>query len=564
MFKPKLFTALQGYNFATFRSDLFAGVTVGVVALPLAMAFAIASGVGPERGLYTAIVAGFLISLLGGSRVQIGGPTGAFIVLVSAIMAEHGYEGLVVCTLMAGIMLMIMGVARMGALIKFIPFPVTTGFTTGIAVVIFSTQVKDLLGLQIEHVPAEFIPKWVAYFQHFADLNPAATTIGLLTIGTIIIARRFFPSIPAMILGMVVTTAITTYLGLDIETIGSRYGKLPRQLPIPDFSVFDFAKMQDMVSPAFTVAILAAIESLLSATVADGMTGGRHRSNTELIAQGIANIGSAIFGGIPATGAIARTATNVKAGGKTPVAGMIHAITLALLLVFLAPMAKLIPLSCLAGILVVVSYNMSEMDHCLDIFKAPRSDVVVLLATFLLTVLVDLTVAVQIGLVLAAVLFIKRMSEMANIGSIAHEFDDPETDTPGPLGTHGNGLDRSRIPSGVEVYEINGPFFFGSADKFKETLHSISTPHVKVMILRMRHVSVMDATGLHVIREYMHVCRRGHIQLLLSAPHTQPMMVMANAGLLDTLGTQNIYGNIEEALQRARELVGAEVEVSKK
>jgi SulP family sulfate permease len=360
-----------------------------------------------------------------------------------------------------------------------------------------------------------------------------------------------------MILGMIVTTAVAASAGLDVQTIGSRYGDLPSQLPMPDFSMFDFSRMRDLVSPAFTIAMLAAIESLLSATVADGMTGGRHRSNTELIAQGIANIGSAIFGGIPATGAIARTATNIKAGGKTPVAGIIHAITLALLLVFLAPLAKLIPMSCLAGILIVVSYNMSEIDHCLDIFKAPRSDVVVLLATFLLTVLVDLTVAVQIGLVLAAVLFIRRMSEMANIGSIAHEFDDPDTDIPGPVGVgeNGNGLDRSRIPKGVEVYEINGPFFFGSADKFKETLRTISTPHVRVMILRMRHVSVMDATGLHVIREYIHVCRLGHIQLLLSAPHTQPMMVMGRAGILDALGTENIYGNIEEALQRARELV---------
>lgn len=352
-----------------------------------------------------------------------------------------------------------------------------------------------------------------------------------------------------MLMGMIVATVVASLMGLQIQTIGSRFGDLPNQLPAPSFHMFDFARMHDLISPAFTVAILAAIESLLSATVADGMTGGRHRSNTELIALGMANIGSSVFGGIPATGAIARTATNIKAGGKTPVAGMVHALTLALLLMFLAPLAKLIPLACLAGILVVVSYNMSELDHFLDILKAPRSDVIVLLATFLLTVLVDLTVAVQIGLVLAAVLFIRRMGEMANIGSIAHEFDDPETNGDGP------GLDRSNIPTGVEVYEINGPFFFGSADKFKETLRSISTPQVKVMILRMRHVSVMDATGLHVIREYMHVCRLGHIHLLLSAPHTQPMMVMGRAGVHDELGTENIYPSIDDALARARELV---------
>ena len=537
MFRPKLFTALKGYTFSTFGSDMFAGVTVGVVALPLAMAFAIASGVEPERGLYTAIVAGLLISLLGGSRVQIGGPTGAFIVLVSAIVGQHGYEGLVLCTLMAGVILIIMGFARMGALIKIIPFPVTTGFTTGIAVVIFSTQIKDLFGLQMDKVPAEFLAKWSAYFHHLHSINPATTGIGILTIATIIFTRRLFPKIPAMLMGMIVATTVAAIFHLDVQTIGSRFGDLPSTLPKPDISFFDLSRMRDLVSPAFTVAMLAAIESLLSATVADGMTGGRHRSNTELIAQGIANIGSSIFGGIPATGAIARTATNIKAGGKTPVAGIIHAITLMLLLLFLAPLAKRIPLSCLAGILVVVSYNMSELDHFLDIFKAPRSDVVVLLTTFLLTVLVDLTVAVQIGLVLAAVLFIKRMTEIANIGSIAHEFDDLEGEP-----ANGNALDRSRIPEGVEVYEINGPFFFGSADKFKETLRSISTPHVKVMILRMRHVSVMDATGLHVIREYMHVCRLGHIQLLLSAPHTQPMMVMGRAGLLDVLGSENIYG----------------------
>lgn len=559
MFKPELFTSLKGYSLGTFQSDLFAGLTVGVVALPLAMAFAIASGVGPERGLFTAIVAGFLISLFGGSRVQIGGPTGAFIVIVSAIVAQHGYEGLVLCTLMAGVMLIIMGFARMGALIKFIPFPVTTGFTTGIAVVIFSTQIKDFFGLQMEHVPSDFLPKWSAYFQHFATFNPATTGIGLLTIGTIIITRRFFPKVPAMLMGMIIATAVAGLFHLDVQTIGSRFGDLPRQLPAPDFSLFDFSRTKELVAPAFTVAMLAAIESLLSATVADGMTGGRHRSNTELIAQGMANIASSIFGGIPATGAIARTATNIKAGGKTPIAGIIHAITLMLLLLFLAPMAKLIPMSCLAGILVVVSYNMSELDHFLDIFKAPRSDVVVLLSTFLLTVLVDLTVAVQIGLVLAAVLFIKRMGEMANIDSIAHEFDDMENDT------NGNDLENSRweagLPGlpGVEVYEINGPFFFGSADKFKETLRSISTPHVRVMVLRMRHVSVIDATGLHVIREYMHVCRRGNIQLLLSAPHAQPMVAMQRAGLLDELGTENIFGDIDEALDSARKIVQAEV-----
>ncbi|MAX26857.1 MAG: sodium-independent anion transporter [Phycisphaeraceae bacterium] len=549
MFKPKLFTALKGYSLSTFGSDCFAGMTVGVVALPLAMAFAIASGVGPERGLYTAIVAGFLISLLGGSRVQIGGPTGAFIVLVSAIVSQHGYEGLVLCTFMAGIMLIIMGFARMGALIKFIPFPVTTGFTTGIAVVIFSTQIKDFLGLNMEHVPSEFLAKWGAYFQHIKTVDPSTAGIGILTIVTIVLTRKFFPKIPAMLMGMIVATAVASLFHLDVQTIGSRFGDLPSTLPKPDISLFDWGRMRELISPSFTVAMLAAIESLLSATVADGMTGGRHRSNTELIAQGIANIGSSIFGGIPATGAIARTATNIKSGGKTPVAGMIHAITLMLLLLFMAPMAKLIPLSCLAGILIVVSYNMSELDHFLDIFKAPRSDVVVLLATFLLTVLVDLTVAVQIGLVLAAVLFIRRMTEMANIGSIAHEFDDPQTDI------EGNELDRSSVPDGVEIYEINGPFFFGSADKFKETLRSISTPQVKVMILRMRHVSVMDATGLHVIREYMHVCRLGHIRLLLSAPHTQPMMVMGRAGLLDVLGTENIFPNIDDALAKARELV---------
>ena len=458
MFKPKLFTLLKGYDRSTFATDAVAGITVGIVALPLAMAFSIASGLPPEHGLFTAIVAGFLISLLGGSRVQIGGPTGAFVVIVSGIVAQFGYAGLCWVTLMAGGLLILFGVFRLGGLIRFIPFPVTTGFTTGIAVVIFSTQVKDLLGLRMAAVPAEFLPKWNAYFHAIPSISLSATALGIASILIIFALRRYSPRVPAMLTSMVAVTAVAALFHLDIETIGSRFGDLPRMLPAPGIPNIGMGELRQLVPAAFTVAMLAAIESLLSATVADGMIGGKHRPNTELFATGLANIGNVFFGGIPATGAIARTATNVKSGAKTPVAGIIHAVVLALLLLACAPLAKQIPLAALAGILVVVSYNMSERHHFASILRGPKSDRLVLLLTFLLTVLLDLTVAVQVGIVLSSLLFIRRMAEISNVSVITDAVcgdvdvsEDPQA------------FDLREVPPGVEVYEVDGPFFFGMA-----------------------------------------------------------------------------------------------------
>ena len=482
--------------------------------------------------------------------MQIGGPTGAFVVIVSGIVAEFGYDGLVYCMILAGGFLIALGLFRMGGLIKFIPFPVTTGFTSGIAVVIFSTQIKDLLGLRMEHVPTEFVPKWIEYVRNLDLINVQAAAIGIGTILVITLTRKFVPRIPAMLLGMLAATIASSALGLDIETIGSRFGDLPRTLPAPSFPSFDFEKMKSLVSPAFTVGMLAAIESLLSATVADGMIGGRHRSNMELVAQGIANIGSALFGGIPATGAIARTVTNVKSGAKTPVAGIIHAISLALMLLFLAPLAKMIPLAALAGILVVVSYNMSEFGHFLGLLKAPKSDVMVLLTTFALTIFVDLTVAVEVGIVLAALLFIRRMSEVTNVGMITRDLRENGNEENDP-----NAISKRDVPNGVEMFEIQGPFFFGAADRFKEAIDLIEKP-VPVVILRIRHVPAIDATGLHMIREFLHELRKDSTTLILSGVHAQPLFAMERSGLWDEIGKENIFGNIDDALNRARELLG--------
>lgn len=551
MLKPKLFTTLETYNKKTFTEDLFAGLTVGVVALPLAMAFAIASGVPPERGLFTAIIAGFLISFLGGSRVQIGGPTGAFVVIVAGIMAEHGYDGLVYCTIMAGFFLIALGLSKMGGLIKFIPFPVITGFTSGIAVVIFSTQIKDLLGLQMPAPPAEFIPKWIEYVKHLGTFTPAAAGLGIGTIIIISVTRKFVPRLPAMLIGMAAATLATVLFGLEVETIGSRFGDLPRVLPAPELPAFDIEKMKSLIAPAFTVGLLAAIESLLSATVADGMIGGRHRSNMELIAQGAANIGSAVFGGIPATGAIARTVTNIKSGAKTPVAGIVHAISLALILLLFAPYAKMIPLAALAGILVVVSYNMSEIENFLGLLKAPKSDVMVLLTTFVLTVFVDLTVAVQVGIVLAALLFIRRMAEVTNVGVVTRELQGNGEDDSGDP----NAIAKRDVPPGVEVFEIQGPFFFGAADRFKESVGLIEKP-VPVIILRLRNVPAIDATGLYTLKDFLHRCKRDHTTLILSGVHTQPLFAIERSGLWNLIGEENIFGNIDDALNRAREILG--------
>jgi sulfate permease, SulP family len=548
MLKPKLFSVLRGYNRCLFRSDLLAGITVGVIAVPLAMAFAIACGLPPERGLFTAVVAGFLISLLGGSRVQIGGPTGAFVIIVAGIVAQYGYSGLAIATGLAGLILIGMGLGRMGGLIRFIPFPVVTGFTSGIAVVIFSTQIKDLLGLQMDTPPADFIPKWIAYFQCLETTSAAAAGIGVGTILLCVLVRRFFPRLPAMLIAMVAATLVSGLLGLDVETIGSRFGDLPRTLPSPSLPSFPLAEIHNLIGPAFTIAILGAIESLLSATVADGMTGGQHRSNMELVAQGIANIGSSLFGGIPATGAIARTAANIKAGGKTPVAGMIHAVTLALVLLFLAPVAKLVPLAALAGILIVVSAGMCEAGNFARLLKAPRSDVMVLLTTFLLTVLVDLTVAVEVGIVLAALLFIRRMADVGGVSEIADGlYEDPDDEE--------GWKDRVKnLPDSVVVYEVQGAFFFGAADRFRRMIQS-REQHTQVMILRMRHVPAIDATGLNVLRKIQAQCVKKHTQLIFSGVTERPLQVFRQTGFLKEVGEENVCSSIDDALALVRRIL---------
>ncbi len=555
MFKPKLFTLLKGYNLKTLLADGIAGLTVGVIALPLAMAFAIASGLPPERGLFTAIVAGFLIAFLGGSRVQIGGPTGAFVVIVSGIVAQYGYAGLAWCTLMAGVILILFGVFKLGGMIRFIPFPVTTGFTSGIAVVIFSTQIKDLLGLRMAEVPAEFIPKWGAYFHAFGSFSASTAAIGLGTVFIIALLHHLAPRLPGMLIAMVLATVAVAVFNLDVETIGGRFGQLPRMLPSPGLPSLDIGQMGGLVSAAFTVALLAAIESLMSATVADGMIGGKHRPNTELIAQGLANIGGVFFGGIPATGAIARTATNVKSGAKTPVAGMIHAGVLLLILLLCAPVAARIPLASLAGILVVVSYNMSEHRHFASILKGPRSDQLVLLLTFGLTVLVDLTLAVQVGIVLSSLLFMRRMSEIANVSMITNNLkgdEDPEFD---PMS-----ITTRDVPPGVEVYEVEGPFFFGMADTFWNALHQVEH-NVSVLIIRIRNVPTIDATGLHVLEELHQKCWRQKTRLIFSGVTKQPMSVFRQSGFLQAVGSENFCPSIDEALARACSIIENQSEI---
>jgi SulP family sulfate permease len=548
---PKLFTTLKDYDREQFTRDLTAGVIVGIVALPLAIAFAIASGLPPERGLYTAVIAGFLISALGGSRVQIGGPTGAFVVIVAGIVQQYGVNGLLLATLMAGVILVVFGLVRLGAAIKFIPYPVTVGFTSGIALIIFSSQVKDLLGLEMGAVPSEFVQKWDAYVHAFDSVNPWALAVALAALTIILVWPRIERRIPGPFVALLATTALVQLLHLPVETIGSRFGAIDAGLPVPGLPPFSFALLGSLAGPAFTIAFLAAIESLLSAVVADGMIGGRHRSNMELVAQGVANIASPLFGGMPATGAIARTATNVKSGAATPIAGMTHAVTLLLITLFFGRWAGLIPLATLAAILVVVAFHMSEWRTFVSEFRAPKSDVAVLLATFLLTVLVDLTVAIEVGMVLAAFLFMRRMAEVTNIKVLTHEFEDPTDD----FETDPNAVRRRVVPEGVQVYEITGPFFFGAAEMFKDRVSRIAGKP-KVLILRMRHVPAIDSTGLHALRDVVHRSGREGTLVILSDVHAQPVVALERSGTYDELGEENVHGNIDDALNRAREYLG--------
>ncbi|HJQ12871.1 MAG TPA: sulfate permease [Gemmatimonadaceae bacterium] len=548
---PKSFTTLKTYNRSQFASDLVAGLIVGIVALPLAIAFAIASGVTPDRGLYTAIVAGFLISALGGSRVQIGGPTGAFVVIVYGIVQRYGVDGLIVATIMAGVMLVGFGVARLGAAIKFIPHPVIVGFTSGIAVIIFSSQVKDLLGLRVETLPAAFIPKWREIFAHSSSLDLATVGVAGFSLALMLLWPRISRRIPGPFVALIATTLLVRIFHIPIDTIGTRFGAISASLPHPVVPHITLGQLSLLVMPAFTIALLGAVESLLSAVVADGMIGGRHRSNMELIAQGVANIVTPLFGGIPATGAIARTATNVKNGGRTPVAGMIHALTLLLVTVAFGRWAALIPMATLAAILVVVSYHMSEWRTFRSELTAPKSDILVLLVTFTLTVLVDLTVAIEVGMVLAAFLFMYRMAEVSSVSMVTREIADEgwdDRDDP-------NAVRERNVPAGVEVFEITGPFFFGAAEQFKNTISEVARKP-RVLIIRMRDVPAIDATGLHALHDLAKRSRREGSLLVLSDVHAQPMFALARSDMVDEIGEENIFGNIDDALNRARAHLG--------
>ncbi|MDR1201011.1 MAG: sulfate permease [Tannerellaceae bacterium] len=555
-FKPKFFTLLKNYSKERFLSDLMAGIIVGIVALPLAIAFGIASGVSPEKGLITAIIGGFIVSFLGGSNVQIGGPTGAFIVIVYGIIQNYGIEGLAIATIMAGIMLVIMGLLKLGTVIRFIPYPIVVGFTSGIALTIFTTQMKDLFGLSIEKVPADFISKWIVYFNHFDTFSLYPLLIGLVSILIIVYAPRLSKKIPGSLIAIIFMTIIVYllrhYLGINtIETIGDRF-IINASLPQPEGISFTIETITMLWPAAFTIAMLGAIESLLSATVADGVTGDKHNSNTELIAQGTANIIVPIFGGIPVTGAIARTMTNINNGGRTPIAGIIHALVLLLILLFLGPLTKHIPMACLAGVLIVVSYNMSEWRTFRSLLKGPKSDISVLLATFFLTVIFDLTIAIEIGLLMAMFLFMRRVMATTRISVIRDVIDlNSDSETP-----HDD--EHLVIPQGVEVYEIDGPFFFGIANKFDGVMQTLGDKP-KVRIIRMRKVPFIDSTGLHNLESLLRLSKAENIQLILSGVNDDVHNVLKKGGFDQKIGPDNICSNINEALERAEELLSVHV-----
>ena len=554
-FKPKLFSTLKNYSKENFMADLMAGIIVGIVALPLAIAFGIASGVSPEKGIITAIVAGFIISFLGGSKVQIGGPTGAFIVIIYGIIQDYGISGLTVATLMAGVLLILLGVFKLGAVIKFIPYPIIVGFTSGIALTIFTTQIADIFGLQFgdEKVPGDFIGKWLLYFKHFDTVNWWNAIVSFASVFIIAITPKFSKKVPGSLVAIVLVTIVVylmkTFGGITcIDTIGDRF-TIQSQLPdavVPDLN---WEAIKNLFPVAITIAVLGAIESLLSAAVADGVIGDRHDSNTELIAQGVANVVTPIFGGIPATGAIARTMTNINNGGKTPIAGIIHAVVLLLILLLLMPLAQYIPMACLAGVLVIVSYNMSGWRTFKGLMKSPKSDVSVLLITFFLTVIFDLTIAIEWGLVIACVLFMRRVMETTEISVIKDEID-PNKESDIQVNE-----EHLIVPEGVEVYEINGPYFFGIATKFEEIMANMGD-RPKVRIVRMRKVPFIDSTGVHNLTNLCEMSRKENIQIVLSGVNEKVQKVLEKTGFLYTLvGEENICPNINIALERAKEIV---------
>ena len=552
-FRPKLLDTLRNYNRKSFMTDLMAGVIVGIVALPLAIAFGIASGVTPEKGIITAIVAGLIISVLGGSKVQIGGPTGAFIIIIYGIIQQYGIEGLAIATFMAGIFLVLFGLLHLGTIIKYIPYPIVVGFTSGIAVTIFTTQIKDLFGLQLTSVPADFIEKWIVYIQNMNTTDMWTAIIGIASVVVIAITPRFSKKIPgsliAIILMTVVALLLKNFAGVSsIETIGDRFS-ISSELPEAHVPEMTWETIKQLVSPAITIAILGAIESLLSATVADGVIGDHHDSNTELIAQGVANLASPLFGGIPATGAIARTMTNINNGGRTPIAGIIHAGVLLLIFLFLMPLAQYIPMACLAGVLVVVSYGMSGWRSFLALMKNPKSDVTVLIITFLLTIIFDLTVAIEVGLIIACLLFMRRMSETTDVKVISDEID-PNLESELSSGN----LEHLTIPEGVEVYEINGPYFFGAGNRFEEIMASFGD-RPKVRIIRMRKVPFVDSTGIHNLTNLCIMSKKEGIHIVLSGVNEKVNAQLQKADFYKLIGEENICSHINIALERAKDII---------
>jgi len=559
-FKPKLLSTLRHYNKQQFTTDLLAGIIVGIVALPLAIAFGIASGVTPEKGIITAIVAGLIVSLLGGSKVQIGGPTGAFIIIIYGIIQQYGFEGLTIATLMAGVFLIMFGVLHLGTIIKYIPYPIVVGFTSGIALTIFTTQIKDLFGLTMESVPSDFIEKWIAYISDFGTIDWWSAGVGIGSVAVIaawpMVAKynNVLKKLPGSLIAIIVMTVavllLKQYAGVDsVETIGDRFS-ISNQLPEAEMPSISWNVIKGLVSPAITIAILGAIESLLSATVADGVIGDRHDSNTELIAQGVANLASPIFGGIPATGAIARTMTNINNGGRTPVAGIVHAAVLLMIFLFLMPLAQYIPMACLAGVLVIVSYNMSGWRSFASIMKNPKSDVIVLLVTFLLTVIFDLTIAIEVGLICACLLFMRRMAESTDVKVISDEIDPEEEQSDFQMGN----LEHLTIPEGVEVYEINGPYFFGAGNKFEDLMSTMGHKRPKVRIIRMRKVPFVDSTGIHNLTNLCLMSQKEGIQVVLSGVNPKVQAVLHKAGFDQMLGEENICSHINIALERAKQL----------
>lgn len=546
--KPKLLSVMKGYNRQSLIQDIISGIIVAIIALPLSIALAIASGVSPEKGIHTAIIAGFLISLLGGSRVQIGGPTAAFVVIIVGIISEFGINGLIVATIMAGIILVIMGLCKLGTLIKFIPGTISTGFTAGIAVTLFVQQIKDFIGLEIESVPSEFFARVGSYIKHIDTINIQAVIIGVIALVIMIVLPYVTDKIPGSLVAIIVTTVIVKVVDMDVNTIGSVYGELSAKFPTPVIPEVNFEMISKLISPAFTIAILAAIESLLSCVVADGMIGSRHRSNMELVAQGVANIASGIFGGIPATGAIARTAANVKNGGRTPIAGMVHAVVLALIMLLLMPYAAMIPMTTLAAVLIIVAYNMSGWREVVAMRKAPKSDYAVLLITFALTVCFDLVVAIEIGMVLTALLFLNRMMQVTNV----RKWIDYEANYDENLDEES--INHMKIPEKTVVYEISGPMFFGVADKFMDIIAESKKANY-VLILRMRGVPAIDAAAYKTLESVYERCKSNNMQLVLSHANEQPMAVIKKGGLYEMIGEKNFQPHIKEAIERAEEIV---------